>query len=66
MAKIAKPSELRGMPESELQQRLSESRQELATLRLKARQGATEQPHRIGQLRRDVARMLTVLHERTH
>ncbi|MBI3087563.1 MAG: 50S ribosomal protein L29 [Candidatus Omnitrophica bacterium] len=60
---MAGVSELRGLPEAELRQRLAQTRQELVTLRLKAKQGALEQPHRIRQMRRDIARMLTTLHE---
>jgi len=55
--------EFRALPAAELRQRVSQTRQELDTLRLKARQGALEQPHRIRQLRRDLARILTVLRE---
>jgi large subunit ribosomal protein L29 len=60
MAKIA---ELRGLPEAELRQRLAQTRQELVTLRLKAKQGALEQPHQIRQMRREIARIFTVLRE---
>ena len=56
-------SELRGLPEAELRQRLAQTRQDLVTLRLKAKQGALEQPHRIRQMRRDIARMFTALQE---
>ena len=55
--------EFRALPAAELRQRVAESKKELQTFRIKARQGALEQPHRVRQLRRDVARMLTVLQE---
>lgn len=55
--------EFRVLPAAELRQRVVESKKELELLRVKARQGGLEQPHRIRQLRRDVARMLTVLRE---
>ena len=55
--------ELRAMPEAELRQRLAQTRKDLSALRLKARQGAVEHPHRIRQTRRDIARMLTALRE---
>ena len=58
-----KASEFRALPDGDLRQRLTEVQKELRDLRLKTRQGATEQPHRIGRLRRDVARILTVLRE---
>jgi len=51
------------MPAAELHQRMAETRRELTALRLKARQGAVEQPHRIRQMRQDIARILTVLAE---
>lgn len=55
--------ELRTMPAVELRQRLAETQHELSALRLKAHQGPVEQPHRIRQMRRDLARLLTVLAE---
>lgn len=58
-----KPKDLRAIPEADLRQRVAEMRKELTVLRLKARQGAVEQPHRIRMMRRDIARMLTVLRE---
>ena len=61
---LAKPGELRGLPETELRQKLLETRKELAALRLKVSQGSTEQPHQIRRTRRHVARILTVLRER--
>ena len=60
---MAKIGELRAMPEGELQQKLADVRKELRDLRLKARQGQLDQPHRIAFLRRDIARMLTLLRE---
>ena len=60
---MAKVKELRGMPEAELRQRLTQLRSELSTMRLKARQGAVEQPHKIRQTRREIATVLTVLGE---
>ncbi|MBI3320463.1 MAG: 50S ribosomal protein L29 [Candidatus Omnitrophica bacterium] len=60
---MAQAKELRAVPAVELSQRLTEARKTLTLLRLKARQGALEQPHQIRQLRRDIARLLTVLTE---
>jgi ribosomal protein L29 len=56
-------SELRGLPEAELRQRIRQSRQELAAMRLRASQGALERPHEIGARRREIARLMTVLNE---
>lgn len=53
-------SELRSLSAPELSQRLTQWRQELRDCRLKAAQGNVEQPHRIRQLRRNIARALTL------
>ena len=55
--------DLRAIPEPELRQRLLQTRKDLNARRLKARQGIAEQPHKIRQTRRDIARMLTALRE---
>ena len=47
----------------ELASYLTELRTELATLTVKARQSAVEQPSRIRQTRRQIARIMTVLNE---
>ena len=62
MAKI-KTGELRVLQALELQQRAAELRRELNHIHLKSRQSAVEQPHRIRQMRRELARVLTVLGE---
>ena len=56
-----KATELRAMPEMELRQKLTELTRQITDLRLKAAQGAVEQPHRIRLFRRDIARLHTVL-----
>lgn len=61
---MAKTKELRALGEPELQSQLEKTRQELGELRLKAARGAVEQPHRIRLLRKDVAKMLTLLKEK--
>jgi len=48
----------------ELTSRLGESRRELFNLRFQLATGQLDNPARIGQVRRDVARMLTVLRSR--
>ncbi len=57
---MASLNELRSLPIPELAQRLTQWRQELRDVRLKASRGNPEQPHRIRQLRRDIARALTI------
>ena len=56
----------RSAPIEELRKHVEDTRKELVTLALKARQGAVEQPHRIRQMKRDIARVMTVLNERAH
>ena len=58
-----KMNELRAMSAVELTQKVTQTQRELDTLRLKAKQATLEQPHRIGQLRRDIARIQTLLRE---
>ncbi len=58
-----KSAELRTTAAAELKQKHTELQRQLAELRLKAAQGAVEQPHRIRQLKRDLARVLTVMNE---
>jgi large subunit ribosomal protein L29 len=61
---MEKPSQLRAIPVAELHRQLAQTREELAALRFKAKQGTVEQPHRIRQMKRHIARLLTVLNER--
>ena len=63
MAKVT-IQELRGMAEAELRQRLANVQEELTTSRLKIRQGSGDHPHRIRQMRQEIARLLTILAER--
>ena len=58
-----KAKDLRGLPAEDVRKRVGELQATISELRLKSRRGALEQPHRIQFLRRDVARLLTVLRE---
>ena len=58
--------ELRELSDDELQRRLAESRQELFNLRFQAATGALENTARLRLVKRDIARILTVQHEREH
>ena len=60
----AKIAELRELEDEELLNRLAESKQELFNLRFQLVTGQLDNSERLGQLRRDVARILTVLRER--
>ena len=59
-----KPSELRDLTKEELQQRYDDTRKELINLRLQQTTGQMEKSSRIRELRRDVARILTMMRER--
>ena len=55
---------LRDLTEQELQKQLQDARQELFTLRLQRVSGKLQNPARVPQVRRTVARLLTALRER--
>lgn len=59
-----KPSELKDLTKEELQQRYDDSRKELFNLRLQQSTGQIEKSSRIKELRRTVARILTMMRER--
>ena len=60
----SKTAELRNMDTEELESRLNETRQELFNLRFQIVTGQLDNSARIGQVRRTVARMETILRER--
>jgi large subunit ribosomal protein L29 len=59
-----KTSELRALPTPELEVRLDEIREELFNLRFQNATGQLENYKRLGFMRKDVARIATILHER--
>jgi large subunit ribosomal protein L29 len=59
-----KSSELRELPSEELASRLGETKEELFNLRFQHATGQLENYSRLGQVRRDVARIVTVQRER--
>jgi len=59
-----KASELRGMASAELATKLDESYQELFNLRFQRATGKLTNTARVGQVRKDIARMKTILRER--
>jgi len=61
---MTRPSELRDIDEDELVTRLAEARQELFNLRFQHVTGQLDNYARLGQVRKDIARMNTVLRER--
>ncbi len=56
--------ELRALSDDELKSKITESKKELFDLRLKQSTGSLEKPSRIRELRKNVARMKTILAER--
>jgi large subunit ribosomal protein L29 len=61
---LTRPSELRELTDDELEHRLSERRQELFNLRFQAVTGSIENSARLKLTKREIARILTVVHER--
>jgi large subunit ribosomal protein L29 len=61
---MAKPSELRELDEDELSTRLAEAKQELFNLRFQHVTGQLDNYARLGQVRKDVARLNGLLRER--
>lgn len=59
-----KPSEIRDLPVDELHTRLAEVKEELFNLRFQNATGQLDNYKRLGDLRKDVARIKTVLRER--
>ena len=57
-------TEIRELNDQELQARIAELREERFRLRLRAATQPLDQPHRLRDLRKDIARMMTVLTER--
>ena len=55
---------LRDMSDEELDNRMSETRQELFNLRFQSATGALENSARLRAAKREIARILTVRHER--
>ena len=61
---MTRPSELRDVDEDELATRLTEARQELFNLRFQHVTGQLDNYARLGQIRKDIARINTILRER--
>lgn len=56
--------ELRKLSNEELEKKITETKEELFSLRFQAATGNLEKPHRVKELRHIVARIKTVLRER--
>lgn len=56
--------ELKDMADAELAQKLGETRQELFNLRIQKSTGQLDRPLRVRGLRRDIARIMTLMKQR--
>jgi large subunit ribosomal protein L29 len=59
-----KPSEINDLPVDELTQRLADTKEELFNLRFQNATGQLDNYSRLGELKRDVARIKTILRRR--
>ncbi|GGI05840.1 50S ribosomal protein L29 [Egicoccus halophilus] len=57
-------TELRELPDDELRQALAEGKEELFNLRFQVVTGQLDDPRRINTVKREIARILTVMRER--
>ncbi len=57
-------AELRELPDDELTQKLDEEREELFNLRFQIVTGQLDNPRRLKEVKREIARILTVMRER--
>ena len=64
MAKTVTAAELRGLSREELNAKVRELKEELFTLRFQAATGQLESHGRLREVRKDIARIYTVLQER--
>lgn len=61
-----KPAELRDMNREELTSKHLSLKSELMNLRSRAKLGKLDKPSRISQIRKDIARILTILKEASY
>ena len=59
-----KVNELRDLSTAELEEKLAESKQELFNLRFQNAINQLDNPKRIGDVKKTIARILTIIHER--
>lgn len=58
-----KTKKIKELSPAELQKKLTDSRDELLNLKVRKQVGQVEKPHRIKELKRSIARMMTILNE---
>jgi large subunit ribosomal protein L29 len=61
---IMKASELADLDADELDAKLAEAKEELFNLRFQNVTGQLDNPHRLREVRKDIARVLTVMRQR--
>jgi len=61
---VSRPSELRELPDDELHARVDAAKEELFNMRFQLATGQLDNPMRIKEIRRELARLLTLLRER--
>jgi large subunit ribosomal protein L29 len=59
-----KAKEIRELTTQEIKEKVAETKKEIVRLRLNHAVSPLEQPHKLGLLRKDVARLLTILGQR--
>ncbi len=59
-----KVSEIRKLKDEEIKEKVKKSKEELLNLRIKNATGSLDKPSKLREMKKDVARMLTVLKER--
>lgn len=64
MAALTPTAELRGMDDEGLQAKLTEAKEELFNLRFQAATGQLESHGRLRSVRREIARVYTIMRER--
>lgn len=60
---LLKASEIRKLSREEIEKKIKDSKSELLDLRMKAATGTLEKPSKMDAIKKDVARMMTVLNE---
>ena len=61
---IMKAEAIRNLSQQEIEKMLRDTRQELLNLRLRKQSGQVEKTHELRELRREIARLKTIIKER--
>ncbi len=63
---LLKASEIRKLSREEIEKKIKDSKHELLDLRMKAATGTLEKPSKMATIKKDIARMLTILKEKNN